>query len=158
MIEHENAVGEFLSQARTVWKRASKTPYSTVNHLALYVPNLEQAEKQIKQAFGVEPVRLPEDDPAFSDQRYSIFWQGDCYWELIEPRQSLDVSAFTGSNPFGYFSEVGYFVPNLINEIDRLTKLGWVVHSSIKGEGWKEVHIHPKPPSGLMLELIEFFD
>lgn len=158
MIACGDIVKTFLSQARTVWVHASKSPYTTVNHLALYVPSLEEAEKQIQQAFGIQPQRMPEDDPAFSDQRYSVLWQGDCYWELIEPRKSLDVGAFTHTHPFGYLSEVGYFVPDLASEVKRLTNLNWEVHSSSEGEGWKEVHIHPNPPSGLMLELIEFFD
>lgn len=158
MIAQKNVVETFLAQAKTVWERASKSPYTTVNHLAMYVPSLEEAEKQIQQAFGIQPLRMPEDDPAFSDQRYSVFWQGDCYWELIEPRESLDAGAFTRTHPFGCLSEVGYFVPDLAAEVKRLTKLGWVIHSSLEGEGWKEIHIHPNPPSGLMLELIEFFD
>jgi len=157
MIAQENVVKAFLAQAKSVWKDASKSPYASVNHLALYVPNLEEAEEHIRQAFGIQPTRMPEDAPAFCDQRYSVFWQGDCYWELIEPRQSLDSMAFTLPHPFGYLSEVGYFIPNLAAEVKRLTKLGWVIHSSQEGESWREVHIRPKPASGFILELIEFF-
>jgi len=156
-VNNQDAATVFLTQAREVWARASQNPYTAVNHLAVYVPDLAQAEQHVRQVFGVESMRLPEDDPAFSDQKYNVFWQGDCYWELIEPKEPLDPARFTAMMPMGYFGEVGYFVPDLDSEVERLTAQGWVVQSTSGGEGWKEAHIRPDPPSGLMIELIEFF-
>lgn len=154
----QDSLMRFFAQAKEAWKRASLTPYAAVNHIALFVPDLDLAEEHVRQVFNIKSMRLPEDDPQFNDQKYSVFWQGDCYWELIEPKEPLDRTRLATFPPMGYLSEVGYFVPDLPREIERLTAQGWIIQSQSSDDDWREAHMRPDPPTGLIIELIEFFE
>jgi hypothetical protein len=86
-----------------------------------------------------------------------VAWLNDeVYLELMQPEEPQDLGYDTGCGlPIGHLSEIGFFVPDLDEELKRLAGLGWAVCDAIEDHGARMVKIDTDPPSGVPVELVE---
>ena len=128
-----------------------------MNHICVRVDDIDAAEKLLSASFGISNfIRL--DDKLFQgEKKLSLAWVSEeMYLELMEPEQKQELGYYTGcGHPIGHLSEVGYFIPDMDSELDRLAGLGWKVTDAIEEPGRRMIKIDTEQPSGFPVELIE---
>jgi methylmalonyl-CoA/ethylmalonyl-CoA epimerase len=126
-----------------------------LNHVALAVPNLEDAAMRYRQALGARvsaPQALPEHGVTvvFVDV-------GNTKIELLEPLgEASPIAAFLKKNPDGGMHHLCYEVDDILAARDQLRAAG----SRILGDGEPRIGAHGKPvifvhPKDFMGTLIE---
>ena len=100
---------------------------------------------------------IPDDRTVQGEKDLSVAWINDeIYLELMQPLEPQELGYDTGCGlPIGHLSEIGFFVPDLDAELERLAELGWQLRDSIEDFGARMVKVDTDPPSGFPVELIE---
>ncbi len=129
-----------------------------INHIAIAVPNLEEAKKKYKEAFNVkisEELVLPEHGVK------TIFIQLlNANIELLEPfGKNSPIKKFIEKNPKGGIHHICYEVKNLSLVINDLqTKNIEILGNGIPRIGAHDkpvIFLHPKNFNGTLIELEE---
>lgn len=147
----------FMDQYRKLAKRCKREDRMLMNHFCIRVEDIDAAEKLLNESFGVSGFVRPGGD-LFKDERdLSVAWINDeMYIELMEPTEKQQLGYDTGcGHPIGHLSEIGFFVPDMDRELERLAQLGWNVTDSIEDHGARMVKIDTDTPSGFPTELID---
>ena len=129
-----------------------------LNHIAIAVPNLDEAVKTYSNAFGV---KISEKKKMLDHGVTTIFIKlSNTNIELIEPLGNTSpIKKFLTKNPTGGIHHLCYEVENIIKSVGELKKKGY----KILGDGIPKkgahgklvVFLHPKEFNGTLIELEE---
>jgi hypothetical protein len=138
-------------------ERAHRENRMLLNHVCIRVEDIAAAERLLADSFGITGFVRARGALFEGEREVSVNWIGDeFYLELSEQKHPQQIGYDTGSGqPIGHLSEVGFFVPDLDRELERLSHLGWKVTDAISNPGARMVKIDTDPPSGFPVELIE---
>ena len=152
-----DALNRFLTHYHTVAKRARDEDRLILNQVCIRVDDIDATERLLSESFGIDGFVRPGGELFRGESDLSVAWVSDeIYLELMEPLEPQTVGYDTGSRlPIGHLSEIGFFVPDLDRELERLADLGWQVQDSIEAHGARMVKIDTDPPSGVPVELVE---
>ncbi len=155
--QSESEIQAFLDQYYTVARRSKTENRMIFNQVCIRVDDLDAAETLMEESFGISGFMRPGGDLFKGERDLSVAWLNDeVYLELMQPTEKQNLGYDTGcGHPIGHLSEIGFFVPDLERELDRLAGLGWEVTDSIEDHGARMVKIDTDPPSGFPTELIE---
>jgi len=150
-------VKRFMDQYRTLARKCKRENRMLMNHFCIRVENIDAAEKLLSDSFGISGFVRPGGELFQGENDLSVAWLNDnVYLELMEPQEKQKLGYDTGcGHPIGHLSEIGFFVPNMDRELERLAKLGWKVTDSIDDHGARMVKIDTDSPSGFPTELID---
>jgi len=151
------AFDTFLSQYYEVAKRSKRENRRIFNQVCIRVDDIDAAEQLMEESFGITGFVRPAGKLFEGEKDLSVAWLNDeVYLELMQPDEPQELGYDTGcGHPIGHLSEIGFFVPDLDEELDRLAGLGWFVTDNIEDLGARMVKIDTDPPSGFPVELIE---
>lgn len=129
-----------------------------LNHVAIAVPDLDQAVAQYCDALGAE-VRAPQDIPAHGVTVVFVDLPNTKI-ELLHPLgEDSPIRGFLDKNPAGGLHHICYEVDDIIAARDRLVARGARVLGSglpkIGAHGKPVLFLHPKDFSGCLVELEE---
>ena len=127
-----------------------------IEHIGIAVKNLEESNKLFELLFGVSAYK--EEEVASEGVKTSFFMNGPNKIELLE--------ATNPESPIAKFIEkkgegvhhIAFDVENIVEEIERLKKNGFVVLNEMpkKGADNKLVaFLHPKGTNGVLVELCQ---
>jgi catechol 2,3-dioxygenase-like lactoylglutathione lyase family enzyme len=127
------------------------------NHFCIRVDDIDAAEQLLSDSFGIRGFVRPGGELFKGEGDLSVAWiNDDIYLELMQPTEEQTLGYDTGcGHPIGHLSEIGFFVPDMDRELDRLAKLGWKVTDAIEDHGARMVKIDTDTPSGFPTELID---
>ena len=147
----------FMDRYVALAKQCKREDRLLMNHLCVRVEDIDAAEKLLADSFGISGFVRPGGKLFEGEKDLSVAWISDTmYLELVEPTEQQQLGFDTGcGHPIGHLSEIGFFVPNLDRELERLAKLGWKVTDAIEDHGARMVKIDTDGPSGFPTELIE---
>lgn len=153
----EETLESFVSQYYEVAKRSKRENRRIFNQVCIRVDDIDAAEQLMEESFGITGFVRPDGKLFQGEKDLSVAWINDeVYVELMQPSEPQELGYDTGcGHPIGHLSEIGFFVPDLDAELERLAKLGWKVRDSIEDLGARMVKIDTDPPSGFPCELIE---
>jgi len=153
----EAAIDAFLSQYYEVAKRSKRENRRIFNQVCIRVDDIDAAEQLMEQSFGITGFIRPAVKLFQGEKDLSVAWLNDeVYLELMQPDEPQQLGYDTGcGHPIGHLSEIGFFVPDLDDELERLAGLGWFVTDGLEDLGARMVKIDTDPPSGFPTELIE---
>ena len=153
----EGAVEAFLLHYRDVARRSKIEDRLIFNQVCIRVDDIDAAEKLMAESFGIDGFVRPGGALFEGERDLSVAWISDeVYLELMEPDEPQELGYDTGCGlPIGHLSEIGFFVPDLDRELERLAGLGWGVRDSIEDQGARMVKIDTQPPSGIPVELVD---
>jgi hypothetical protein len=153
----EDDMQSFLDHYYEVARKSKIENRMIFNQVCIRVDDLDAAETLMEESFGIRGFIRPGGDLFKGEKDLSVAWINDeMYLELMEPSEPQSLGFNTGcGHPIGHLSEIGFFVPDLDHELERLAELGWAVTDSIEDHGAKMVKIDTDPPSGFPTELIE---
>ena len=127
-----------------------------LNHVAIAVPDLEQAADQYRNALGAK-VGAPQDEP---DHGVTVIFieLENTKIELLHPLGgSSPIAGFLESNPSGGIHHICYEVGDIIEARDHLRSKGARVlgtgEPKIGAHGKPVLFLHPKDFTGTLLEL-----
>ena len=127
-----------------------------LNHVAIAVPDLEQAADQYRNALGAK-VGAPQDEP---DHGVTVIFieLENTKIELLQPLgSSSPIAGFLESNPSGGIHHICYEVDDIIEARDHLRSKGARVlgtgEPKIGAHGKPVLFLHPKDFTGTLLEL-----
>ena len=127
-----------------------------LNHVAIAVPDLEQAADQYRNALGAK-VGAPQDAP---DHGVTVIFieLENTKIELLHPLDgSSPIAGFLESNPSGGIHHICYEVDDIIEARDHLRSKGARVlgtgEPKIGAHGKPVLFLHPKDFTGTLLEL-----
>lgn len=146
-----------MARYRDVAGRAKDLGKMQMNHVCIRVDDIDAAERRFEQSFGISGFVRPGGQMFEGEKDLSVAWVTDnFYLELMEPLEQQQLGYNTGcGHPIGHLSEVSFFVPDMDEALDHLSKFGWVVTDDISDHGARMVKIDTDPPSGLPVELID---
>jgi catechol 2,3-dioxygenase-like lactoylglutathione lyase family enzyme len=149
------ALDAFLAHYRDVARKAQHR--MQLNHVCIRVDDIDEAERRFEKSFGISGFIRPGGKLFDGEKELSVAWvTDDFYLELMQPLEQQELGYDTGcGHAIGHLSEVGFFVPDMDEALDHLTKLGWIVTDDIADHGARMVKIDTDPPSGLPVELID---
>jgi catechol 2,3-dioxygenase-like lactoylglutathione lyase family enzyme len=158
-VSSDRAVEGFMSQYYDVARLAKQENRRIFNQVCIRVDDIDAAEKLMEESFGITGFVRPAGKLFQGEQDLSVAWLNDeVYLELMEPTEPQELGYDTGcGHPIGHLSEIGFFVPDLDQEVERLAGLGWEVRDEISDLGARMVKVDTDPPSGFPVELIEVF-
>ena len=156
MSEHE-ATQRFLEQYRRLARKCKTEDRMLMNHFCIRVEDIDAAEKLLSESFGIDGFVRPGGELFRGERDLSVAWLNDnMYLELMQPEEEQRLGYDTGcGHPIGHLSEIGFFVPDMDRELERLAKLGWKITDSIEDHGARMVKIDTDSPSGFPTELID---
>ncbi|MFZ9019145.1 MAG: methylmalonyl-CoA epimerase [Paracoccaceae bacterium] len=127
-----------------------------LNHVAIAVPDLEQAADQYRTALGAK-VGAPEDEP---DHGVTVIFieLENTKIELLYPLgDNSPIAGFLEKNPSGGIHHICYEVEDIIKARDHLKSTGARVlgngEPKIGAHGKPVLFLHPKDFTGTLLEL-----
>ena len=127
-----------------------------LNHVAIAVPNLEQAADQYRNALGAK-VGAPKEEP---DHGVTVIFieLENTKIELLHPLGgSSPIAGFLEKNPSGGIHHICYEVDDIIEARDHLKSKGARVlgagEPKIGAHGKPVLFLHPKDFTGTLLEL-----
>ena len=127
-----------------------------LNHVAIAVPNIEQAADQYRNALGAK-VGAPQDQP---DHGVTVIFieLENTKIELLYPLGgSSPITGFLERNPSGGIHHICYEVDDIIEARDHLKSTGARVlgtgEPKIGAHGKPVLFLHPKDFTGTLLEL-----
>lgn len=153
----DDALEAFLLHYRDIARRSKLEDRLIFNQVCIRVDDIDAAEHLMARSFGIDGFVRPGGALFEGERDLSVAWISDeVYLELMEPvePQGLGYSTECGL-PIGHLSEIGFFVPDLDRELERLAELGWRVQDSIEDHGARMVKIDTDPPSGIPVELVD---
>ncbi len=153
----EAALEAFLAHYRDVARRSKLENRLIFNQVCIRVDDIGAAEELLSESFGIAGFVRPGGKLFEGEGDLSVAWISDeVYLELMEPVEPQGLGYDTGCGlPIGHLSEIGFFVPDLDRELERLADLGWEVRDSIEDHGARMVKIDTDPPSGVPVELVD---
>ena len=153
----EHSLESFMSHYKEVAKRSKQENRRIFNQVCIRVDDIDAAEQLMEESFGITGFVRPEGKLFQGEKDLSVAWINDeIYLELMQPLEPQELGYDTGCGlPIGHLSEIGFFVPDLDAELERLAELGWQVRDSIEDFGARMVKVDTDPPSGFPVELIE---
>jgi len=153
----DDALEAFLLRYRDVARRSKLEDRLIFNQVCIRVDDIGAAEQLMAQSFGIDGFVRPGGALFEGERDLSVAWISDeVYLELMEPIEPQDLGYSTGCGlPIGHLSEIGFFVPDLDRELERLAEFGWRVQDSIEDHGARMVKIDTDPPSGIPVELVD---
>ena len=127
-----------------------------LNHVAIAVPNIEQAADQYRNALGAK-VGAPQDQPDHGVKVIFIELENSKI-ELLHPLGgSSPIAGFLERNPSGGVHHICYEVDDIIEARDHLKSTGARVlgtgEPKIGAHGKPVLFLHPKDFTGTLLEL-----
>ena len=127
-----------------------------LNHVAIAVPNIEQAADQYRNALGAK-VGAPQDQPDHGVKVIFIELENTKI-ELLHPLGgSSPIAGFLEKNPSGGIHHICYEVDDIIEARDHLKSKGARVlgagEPKIGAHGKPVLFLHPKDFTGTLLEL-----
>lgn len=148
---------EFIEHYYDVARRSKQENRRIFNQVCIRVDDIDAAEKLMEESFGITGFVRPGGKLFQGEQDLSVAWLTDeVYLELMQPDEPQQLGYDTGcGHPIGHLSEIGFFVPDLDQELERLSGLGWEVRDEIEDLGARMVKVDTDPPSGFPVELIE---
>ena len=127
-----------------------------LNHVAIAVPNIEQAADQYRNALGAK-VGAPKEEP---DHGVTVIFieLENTKIELLHPLGgSSPIAGFLEKNPSGGIHHICYEVDDIIEARDHLKSKGARVLGAddpkIGAHGKPVLFLHPKDFTGTLLEL-----
>lgn len=152
----DGALEAFLVHYREVARRSKVEDRLIFNQVCVRVDDIDAAEQLMVESFGLDRFVRPGGKLFEGERDLSVAWISDeVYLELMQPDEPQDLGFNTGCGlPIGHLSEIGFFVPDLDRELERLADLGWEVRDSIEDHGARMVKIDTDPPSGVPVELV----
>jgi len=127
-----------------------------LNHVAIAVPDLEQAAETYRNALG-EKVGAPQDEP---DHGVTVIFieLPNTKIELLYPLgENSPIQGFLDKNPSGGIHHVCYEVEDIIAARDHLKETGLRVlgdgEPKIGAHGKPVIFLHPKDLNGTLTEL-----
>jgi hypothetical protein len=152
-----NDVKRFMDHYTSVAKKCKREDRMLMNHFCVRVEDIDAAERFLAESFGISDFVRPGGDLFRGEHDLSVAWiSDDIYLELMQPDEPQQLGYDTGcGHPIGHLSEIGFFVPDMDRELERLGKLGWKVTDSIQDHGARMVKIDTESPSGFPTELID---
>ncbi len=156
----EEKVEAFLKNYYRIARKAKDENRVIMNHVCVRVENIDKAEELLCESFGVEEFIRPGGLTFQGEKELSVAWINDeTYLELCQHKKPQEIGYDTGvGHPIGHLSEIGFFVPDMTKELERLGKLGWELKDELNDIGVRMVKIDQKEPSGFPVELIELKD
>ena len=152
-----NDVKRFMDRYASVAKKCKREDRMLMNHFCVRVEDIDAAERFLADSFGISGFVRPGGDLFRGERDLSVAWiSDDIYLELMQPDEPQQLGYDTGcGHPIGHLSEIGFFVPDMDRELERLAQLGWKVTDSIQDHGARMVKIDTESPSGFPTELID---
>lgn len=127
-----------------------------LNHVAIAVPDLEQAADQYRDTLGAK-VGPPQDEP---DHGVTVIFieLENTKIELLHPlSESSPIAGFLERNPSGGIHHICYEVDDIIEASNHLKSTGARIlgtgEPKIGAHGKPVVFLHPKDFTGTLLEL-----
>lgn len=127
-----------------------------LNHVAIAVPDLEQATDQYRNALGAK-VGAPQEEP---DHGVTVIFieLENTKIELLYPLgDNSPIAGFLEKNPTGGIHHICYEVDDIVEARDHLESTGARVlgtgEPKIGAHGKPVLFLHPKDFSGTLLEL-----
>ena len=159
-MSQDAGMNRFMEQYVRLAKRFKREGRMLFNHFCIRVEDIDAAEKLLTDSFGISGFVRPGGDLFKGEKELSVAWLNESmYLELMEPSEKQDLGYDTGcGHAIGHLSEIGFFVPDMDRELDRLARLGWKVTDSIQDHGARMVKIDTDSPSGFPAELIEIME
>ena len=129
-----------------------------LNHIAIAVPNIDEAAKPYKKTFGVQ-VSEPLDQPLHGVQVVFITLPNTKI-ELISPLGAdSPISKFLGRNPNGGIHHICYEVESIDKAIEDLSKENYRILEpgvpKIGAHGKPVIFLHPSEFNNTLIELQE---
>ena len=129
-----------------------------LNHIAIAVPDLDEAIRQYQDIFGVF-VTSPQDLPDHG-VRVSVVNLPNTKIELMMPLgENSPIQGFLQKNPKGGLHHLCYEVPNILEARDKLLASGLEIAGDetpkIGFHGHPVLFFHPKTCFGVLIELEE---
>lgn len=153
----ETTYETFMARYRDVAQRAKDAGKMRMNHVCIRVDDIDAAERRFEESFGISGFIRPGGKLFDGEKDLSVTWvTEDFYLELMQPLEPQQLGYDTGcGHPIGHLSEIGFFVPDMDEALEHLSKIGWIVTDDISDHGARMTKIDTDPPSGLPVELIE---
>lgn len=148
---------DFMERYISLARKCKRENRLLFNHFCIRVEDIDAAEKFLADSFGIGGFVQPGGKLFKGEEELSVAWINDnVYLELMQPTDEQTLGYDTGcGHPIGHLSEIGFFVPDMDRELDRLARLGWKVTDSIEDHGARMVKIDTDSPSGFPTELID---
>ncbi len=148
---------KFMDRYVALAEKCKREDRMLFNHFCVRVEDIDAAEKLLADSFGITGFVRPGGKLFKGEHDLSVAWiNDDMYLELMQPAEAQTLGYDTGcGHPIGHLSEIGFFVPDMDRELNRLAKLGWKVTDSIEDHGARMVKIDTDSPSGFPTELID---
>lgn len=156
-MDDSNDVKRFMDHYVSLAKKCKREDRMFMNHFCIRVEDIGAAERFLAESFGISGFVRPGGDLFKGERDLSVAWiNDDMYLELMQPDEQQQLGYDTGcGHAIGHLSEIGFFVPDMDRELERLAKLGWKVTDSIEDHGARMVKIDTDMPSGFPTELID---
>jgi hypothetical protein len=150
-------MNRFMKQYKSLAAKCKREDKMLFNHFCIRVEDIDAAEQLLADSFGIRGFVRPGGELFKGEEDLSVAWiNDDVYIELMQPVEEQTLGYDTGcGHPIGHLSEIGFFVPDMDRELDRLAKLGWKVTDTIEDHGARMVKIDTDSPSGFPTELID---
>jgi catechol 2,3-dioxygenase-like lactoylglutathione lyase family enzyme len=150
-------MSQFMKQYISLARKCKREDRMLFNHFCIRVEDIDAAEQFLSASFGIRGFVRPGGELFSGEGDLSVAWINDnMYLELMQPAEEQTLGYDTGcGHPIGHLSEIGFFVPDMDRELDRLAKLGWKVTDAIEDHGARMVKIDTDAPSGFPTELID---
>lgn len=127
-----------------------------IEHIGIAVKSLETSNLLFEKLFGNPPYK--EEEVASEAVKTSFFMNGPNKIELLEATNSESpIAKFIEKKGEG-IHHIAFDVENIVDEIERLKKEGFIVLNEIpkKGADNKLVaFLHPKGTNGVLIELCQ---
>ena len=127
-----------------------------IEHIGIAVNNLETSNFLFEKLFGKPPYK--QEEVVSEGVKTSFFMNGPNKIELLEPTNpESPIAKFLEKKGEG-IHHIAFDVENIVAEIERLKKEGFVVLNEIPKKGADNklvVFLHPKETNGVLIELCQ---
>ena len=155
--EYNKDYESFRARYNELAKVSQREKRRMMNHICVRVDDIDESEKLLAESFNISNFIRLSGKLFKGEKKLSLAWVSDeMYLELMQPEEKQELGYDTGcGHPIGHLSEVGFFVPDMDNELERLAKLDWEITDAIEEPGRRMIKIDTRKPSGFPIELIE---
>lgn len=133
-----------------------KNMFKRIDHVAILVPNMEEAIQLYTQSFGVDfDLFEKNEEGGFEVASFKV---GDASIELLSPTRSDSVISGMLEKHGPGIHHIGLEVKNIKKSKEMINKIGLRLTSEEPKKGSrnsKVIFIHPKSLFGTMLEIVE---
>jgi catechol 2,3-dioxygenase-like lactoylglutathione lyase family enzyme len=158
MMSDQQKLDEMMAKYLAQAKKSKRENRLIFNHICIRVEDLDAAENLLCKSFGIDGFLRPGGETFDDEKEFRVSWLDghNMYLEISQFNREQQLGYDTGvGQPIGHLSEIGFFVPDMDRELDRLGSLGWKVTSAIDSHGGRMCKIDTGKPSGIPVELID---